>query len=65
MLIMRRINKNGFTLIELLTVVVILGIIITIAVTGYNVYISRTNKIIMKIYLIFLGLLLLIIILII
>lgn len=41
---MKKLKKNGFTLIELLTVVVILGIIITIAVTGYNVYISKTNK---------------------
>lgn len=41
---MKKLKKNGFTLIELLSVVVILGIIMTLVVAGYNIYISKTNK---------------------
>ena len=41
---MKKLKKNGFTLIELLSVVVILGVITSIAVGGYNLYISKTNK---------------------
>ena len=41
---MKKLKKNGFTLIVLLSVVVILGIIMTLVVAGYNIYISKTNK---------------------
>lgn len=37
-------NKNGFTLIELLTVIVILGIISTIAVPQYSGYIEKSKR---------------------
>ena len=37
-------NKNGFTLIELLTVIVILGIISTIAVPEYSKYIEQSKR---------------------
>lgn len=36
-------NKKGFTLTELLSVIVILGIISGIAITGYNAIVERTR----------------------
>lgn len=41
---MNRYKKNGFTLIELLSIIVILGILVTIAVASYNSYINKTSK---------------------
>ncbi len=37
-------NKNAFTLIELLAVIVILGVITTIAVPQYNDYIEKSKR---------------------
>lgn len=41
---MRRINKKGFTLIEIITVIVILGILMTIATIGVSKYIQNARN---------------------
>ena len=41
---MKRINKKGFTLIEIITIIVILGIVMTIAVIGVNKYIQNARN---------------------
>jgi len=37
-------KKNGFTLIELLATLVILSIVITVSVIGFNTYIANTSQ---------------------
>ena len=37
-------NKRGFTLIELLGVIILLGIVTTIATLGYSSYLTGTRK---------------------
>ena len=41
---MKKINKKGFTLVETLTVIVILGLIMTIAVSSVTKYITTSKK---------------------
>jgi len=37
-------NKKGFTLVELIATIIILGVILTIAVPSYNIYIEKTKE---------------------
>ena len=37
-------NKKGFTLVELLGVIILLGILATIAVVGYSNYLGNSKK---------------------
>jgi type IV pilus assembly protein PilE len=37
-------QRNGFTLIELLIVIVILGVLVSIAVPSYREYVRRANR---------------------
>ena len=37
-------NKKGFTLVELIATIVVLGVILTIAVPSYNIYIEKTKE---------------------
>ncbi len=39
-----RINKNGFTMLELLAVIIILGILITLAYTGVSRYLKQARN---------------------